>query len=263
MTARCGRYNGESVRSDRWHRDRIAEAPGAAGRLLRGSSCADPTGRYRTRQAGAGVGHGRKSGAHLWVGGRLPVEANGLRSAPGALRSRFATREPGSLARHFGDGLLSQGAASVIVATGIGSLLSDHLPIATSRRALAWSGLTVLYLVLLPFWLAVVVGAFEAHGIVVRAALALAMIAPAGLLMGFGFPTGMQLVSAIDTRPTPWFWAINGAAGVLAAGIAVAVSIAFSINACIWLGAACYLPLGAAATSLMNPSAYIRTDRTA
>jgi hypothetical protein len=158
---------------------------------------------------------------------------------------------------------LAVGLFGIIVATGIGSLLSDHLPIATPRRALAWSGLTVLYLVLLPFWLPVVVGAFEAHGIIVRAALALAMIAPAGLLMGFGFPTGMRLVSAIDARPTPWFWAINGAAGVLAAGIAVAVSVAFSINACIWLGAACYLPLGAAAIALMNQPARIRTDRTA
>jgi hypothetical protein len=81
------------------------------------------------------------------------------------------------------------------------------------------------------------------------------MIAPAGLLMGFGFPTGMRLVNAVDSRPTPWFWAINGAAGVLAAGLAVAVSIAFSINACIWLGAACHLPLGAAAIALMNERA--------
>ncbi len=59
--------------------------------------------------------------------------------------------------------------------------------------------------------------------------------------MGFGFPTGMRLVNAVDARPTPWFWAVNGAAGVLAAGLAVAVSIAFSIDACIRLGAACYL----------------------
>jgi hypothetical protein len=39
---------------------------------------------------------------------------------------------------------------------------------------------------------------------------------------------------------------------VLAAGLAVAVSIAFSIDACIWLGAVCYLPLGVAARALMR-----------
>src|SRR5262249_53728737 len=68
------------------------------------------------------------------------------------------------------------------------------------------------------------------------------------------FPTGMRLVNAIDQRPTPWFWAINGAAGVLAASIAVAVSITFSISTCIWIGAACYLTLAAPAVALMRAS---------
>jgi hypothetical protein len=84
----------------------------------------------------------------------------------------------------------------------------------------------------------------ESYGLVARAAACVAMILPAGLLMGFGFPTGMRLVNAIDTRPTPWFWAINGAAGVLAASIAVGISITYSINASLWIGATCYLLLG-------------------
>jgi hypothetical protein len=151
---------------------------------------------------------------------------------------------------------LAVGLFGIIVATGAGSLVSDRLPLATPARALAWS-----YLALLPLWLPAVTQAFEAQGIAVRAAVALAAIAPAGLLMGFGFPTGMRLVAAIDPRPTPWFWAINGAAGVLAAGLAVAVSIALSIDACIWLGAACYLPLGAAATALMSARAPAVADR--
>jgi hypothetical protein len=68
--------------------------------------------------------------------------------------------------------------------------------------------------------------------------------------MGFGFPTGMALVNGFDARPTPWFWAINGAAGVLAASIAVAVNIAFSISTSIWLSAICYLLVGAVALAL-------------
>jgi hypothetical protein len=55
--------------------------------------------------------------------------------------------------------------------------------------------------------------------------------------MGFGFPTGMQIVNGIDRRPTPWFWAINRAAGVLASGLAVLVSIEFSISTTLWCGA--------------------------
>ena len=33
----------------------------------------------------------------------------------------------------------------------------------------------------------------------------------------------MRLISAVDRKPTPWFWGINGAAGVLAATLAVAL----------------------------------------
>ncbi len=69
----------------------------------------------------------------------------------------------------------------------------------------------------------------------------------------------MALVNAIDTRPTPWFWAINGAAGVLAASIAVAVNIAFSISTSIWLSAICYLLAGGAAFALMRASPLVRS----
>jgi hypothetical protein len=68
--------------------------------------------------------------------------------------------------------------------------------------------------------------------------------------MGFGFPTGMRLVSAISSGPTPWFWGINGAAGVLAASVAVVTSIAFSIDMTLRIGAACYLLIAAPAVLL-------------
>jgi hypothetical protein len=57
-----------------------------------------------------------------------------------------------------------------------------------------------------------------------------------------------------DTRPTPWFWAINGAAGVLAASIAVAINIAYSISTSIWLSAICYLLVCAVALALARES---------
>jgi hypothetical protein len=68
--------------------------------------------------------------------------------------------------------------------------------------------------------------------------------------MGFGFPTGMRLVSQISRRPTPWFWGINGAAGVLAGSIAVLTSIGFGIDTTLRLGALCYFLLPAPALLL-------------
>ena len=110
----------------------------------------------------------------------------------------------------------------------------------------------VRVVILLSVWFPAMVGAFEGHSLVVRVVVSLAAIVPSGVLMGFGFPTGMRLANLVDTRPTPWFWAINGSAGVLAASIAVGTSIAFSINASLWIGAGCYLLLAPVSVLLLR-----------
>jgi hypothetical protein len=138
---------------------------------------------------------------------------------------------------------LAIGLFSIILSTGVGSMISERFQLDTPRKLAVWTWLLAIFVVVLTFWFPALVKAFEGSALTIRALAALTAIVPSGLLMGFGFPTGMRLVNAIDTRPTPWFWAINGAAGVLAAGLAVGVSIAFSINASLWLGAASYLLL--------------------
>jgi SAM-dependent methyltransferase len=132
---------------------------------------------------------------------------------------------------------------SLILSTGLGSFASERFPLDSRARLGAWSLIATAYLLVLPSWLPPVLLASESAGLLVRAGLAIAVLLPAGFLMGFGFPTGMRLVSAIDHRPTPWFWGINGAAGVLAAGIAVLTSIVFGIDTTLRIGALCYLLL--------------------
>ena len=85
-----------------------------------------------------------------------------------------------------------------------------------------------------------------------RALVCVLVILPAGVLMGFGFPTGMRLVSALDRRPMPWFWGINGAASVLASALAVGGSIALGIGATLTAGAICYFLLIPAALVLAS-----------
>jgi hypothetical protein len=132
---------------------------------------------------------------------------------------------------------------SLILSTGLGSLASDHLPIDGRVKLAVWAVLVAAYLALLPTWLPTVLAEMESAGLLIRAGLCVATLLPAGFLMGFGFPTGMRLVTRVDSRPTPWFWGINGAAGVLAATLAVFVSIDISIDATLRLGALCYLLL--------------------
>ena len=66
---------------------------------------------------------------------------------------------------------------------------------------------------------------------------------PLGFLLGFAFPTGMRFVEAIDRQPTPWFWGINGATGVLASVLGLMFSISLGINVTMLLSAGCYFLL--------------------
>jgi hypothetical protein len=147
------------------------------------------------------------------------------------------------------------GLFGIIVLTGLGSLFSYRISLLTGLRLQLWAGALGVYLIFLPYWFPGLIDQFAAGGLIVRAAVSLAAIVPSGVLMGFGFPTGMEIVNAIDSRPTPWFWAVNGAAGVLAAGIAVLVSIHPTISTKVWCGAACYLLLAPIAINLARQRA--------
>src|ERR1700692_3046202 len=150
---------------------------------------------------------------------------------------------------------------SLILWAGFGSLASERMRLAGTGKLLAWSVASAAYLFALPFWLPPLLVDLDGADLLVRAGFCVLVLAPAGFLMGFGFPTGMRLVSAISTGPTPWFWGINGAAGVLAASVAVATSIAFSIDTTLRIGAACYLLVAAPAMLLMSAGA--RSSHTA
>ncbi|HYD04805.1 MAG TPA: hypothetical protein VEC60_03725 [Reyranella sp.] len=139
---------------------------------------------------------------------------------------------------------LSIGLFSIILSTGLGSLLSERLTPVHRRHFVVWLGMLAAYLLLLPQWLPdLLQSSLAAATLPWRALASIAVIAPAGLLMGFGFPTGMRLVSRLDVRLTPWLWGVNGAAGVLAAGLAVACGIGFSLDVTIVIGGICYAVL--------------------
>lgn len=149
---------------------------------------------------------------------------------------------------------------SLILWTGFGSMASERVRLAGAGKLLAWSVASAAYLFALPLWLPPLLVDLDGAHFFVRAGFCVLVLAPAGFLMGFGFPTGMRLVSAISTGPTPWFWGINGAAGVLAASVAVVISIAFSIDTTLRIGAACYLLIAAPAVLLIFADA--RPSRT-
>ena len=136
---------------------------------------------------------------------------------------------------------LSIGLFSIILSTGLGSPLSERLTPTRPGHLVVWLGLLSAYLFALPLWLpGLLHSSLAAATLPWRALASVVVIFPAGLLMGFGFPTGMRLVTRLDERLPPWLWGVNGAAGMLAAGLAVACSIGFSVDVTIRAGAGCY-----------------------
>ncbi len=132
---------------------------------------------------------------------------------------------------------------SLILSTGLGSLLSDRISIEKKNNFIAWAVLTGGYVLSTLLWLPDLLLSLDSGSLTARGLVTVSVISPAGLLMGFGFPAGMRFISAVDKRPAPWFWGINGASGVLASTIAVACSIAYGISMTMTLGALCYFLL--------------------
>jgi hypothetical protein len=129
---------------------------------------------------------------------------------------------------------------SLILASGLGSLTSDWLKLNRRGKLLVWGSIVGAYLVVMQWVLPSIFQVTTNRERLVRIVISLAAIMPLGFLLGFAFPTGMRLVSAINTQPTPWFWGINGATGVLASVLGVIFSMSFGINVTMLISAACY-----------------------
>jgi hypothetical protein len=141
---------------------------------------------------------------------------------------------------------------SLILSSGIGSLTSERYQLNTAGRSAAWGIAVGGYLIAAQFVLPTLFEETTALPLGGRIAVTLATVMPAGFLMGFAFPTGMRLVQRVDPEPTPWFWGINGATGVLASVLAVMFGMSFGINVTMLLAGACYLLLIPTARGLLS-----------
>ena len=131
---------------------------------------------------------------------------------------------------------------TIILATGLGSALSESLP--RRRTTLTVAALaTVLAIFVSLFVLSELVVAMATSSMGTRITASIVVIAPVGLLLGLFFPVGMGLAKQLNMPETPWLWALNGVFGVLASALAVFVAIYMTISANFFVGAVCYLGL--------------------
>ena len=71
--------------------------------------------------------------------------------------------------------------------------------------------------------------------------LAVLLIAPLAFVMGMPFPLGLAGVAARTPTLTPWAWAVNGFASVVAAVLATVLAIHWGFTMVVIVAVALYL----------------------
>jgi spermidine synthase len=138
---------------------------------------------------------------------------------------------------------------SLLLGTGLGSMLSRRVPDARVPRVATLACLGVAVIAVL--WASVlpsVVRTAIAAPLAVRIGVAVALMLPAGMVMGLPLPGGVRLLAARQPQLIAWAWGINGALSVLGATLAVFIAMNWGFSITLLSGAVLY---GAAALDLV------------
>jgi hypothetical protein len=128
--------------------------------------------------------------------------------------------------------------ASILISSGIGSLLSYRVPsIRTPSVTIVLSVLVTAYSLLLPY----LSGILSPYWMAFKFFLVFFIFLPLGLFMGIPFPAGLKILGENHEDLIPWAWAINGCFSVLAPLLAIMLAMAAGFRSALWAGAAAYL----------------------
>lgn len=149
---------------------------------------------------------------------------------------------------------------ALLVSSGIGSYLtsgvsSRNISRAATRRMWGLVVVLVLFGLMTPW----IVHQFEGSPTWLRIAVATAVLVPAGLLMGMGFPLGMLAAGTRAPQLTPWLWGVNGATSVLASVLSVCIALTWSISAAFWTGTLCYAVAALCLTRVVSATVTARS----
>ena len=131
---------------------------------------------------------------------------------------------------------------SLLLGTGAGSLLSQRISAAELRPRVQLVLIAVAMVAILGiFALPPIIASSISLSHVARIALAVALIAPAGVLMGMPLPAGVRLLAADHPELVAWAWGMNGALSVIGATTAVFIAMNWGFSVTLLTGATTYL----------------------
>jgi hypothetical protein len=111
------------------------------------------------------------------------------------------------------------GLGGLLLGAGLGSMASAQVGV---RRVQRFGFVLPFAIAAINASLSILFTATLGWSLAARVAVTLAWLLPVGVLMGLFFPTGMV---RFGDASRPWFWALNGAAGVLASVLSLALAM--------------------------------------
>lgn len=130
---------------------------------------------------------------------------------------------------------------SMLLSSGAGSFASRAVLRARPVRLCVVLGCIAVCIGALAFAVGPVVEGGVALAFAVKVLISVALIVPAGFLMGMPFPTGLTFLERVIPASVRWAWATNAAASVLGSAAAILFAIYMGLQMTLILGGCCYV----------------------
>jgi predicted membrane-bound spermidine synthase len=133
--------------------------------------------------------------------------------------------------------------SSLVAAAGVGSFVSDRLPLDRRPAVFLYPALIALLLASAALLWPRLTAAVAAAGLAERIAFSVAVTSVLGAAMGLAFPAGMRLARRTLDEETPWLWGMNGIGSVVASSTAILIALEAGLTVLMLAAAACYAAL--------------------
>lgn len=130
---------------------------------------------------------------------------------------------------------------SMLVASGAGSYLSGRVVAGNDTRLVYVLAAVALFVGILAFVAAPLVTAAAGWPLAAKLFLTTLAVAPAALLMGMPFPSGLRRLEKRHAPSVRWAWSLNAAASVLGSASAIFLAIYIGLRSTLLVGAALYV----------------------
>jgi predicted membrane-bound spermidine synthase len=137
---------------------------------------------------------------------------------------------------------LSAVLATLLISAGIGSALVTRTGWATRKIMSVFGGSFLVFFVALTFAINPLIYSLISVPLWGRILITACMVAPAGVLLGVFFPTGLRALKHNAADYLPWAWGINGCTSVYGSFVAIYLAISFGFTITMLIGAAAYIP---------------------